>query len=409
MARNGAGSKVAPPPDHPGLDMETMVDCIAIIVAAGRGHRFGGELPKQYVDLDGVPVIRQTLTAFIEHASVDAVLPVIHEDDAALFAAAADGLAILEPVFGGASRQESVSNGLEALAEISPKLVLVHDAARPFVQTALVDRVIAALGEHDGAIPALSVSDTVKRVDADGAIVETVDRSALMRVQTPQGFRFDALLAAHRATVGEALTDDAAVAECAGLDVIVVDGDAANIKITTLDDLAPAGRGAAAALETRTGSGFDVHRFGPARPLMLCGVAVPHDRGLDGHSDADVGLHAITDAVLGAIGAGDIGDHFPPSDARWKGAASDVFLTHAASLVADDGGRIVNIDVTLICEAPRIGPHKQAMRERIGDILGIGAARVSVKGTTTEKLGFTGRGEGIAAQAMATVEMPRDW
>ncbi len=384
-----------------------MVDCIAIIVAAGRGHRFGGELPKQYVDLGGVPVIRRTLEAFIGHPAVDGVLAVIHDDDSELFAAAVAGLSVMPPVRGGATRQGSVLNGLEAISADPPRLVLVHDAARPFVDAATIDRVLAALDEHDGALPALPVSDTVKRVDGSGAIIETVDRADLVRAQTPQGFRFQALLDAHRAVAGKALTDDAAVAEHAGLNVIVVDGDPANLKITTMEDVHASGGAGTQDTETRTGSGFDTHRFGPPRPLLLCGVEVPHERGLAGHSDADVGLHALTDAVLGAIGAGDIGQHFPPGEAAWKDAASHLFLARAAELVAAQGGRIVNVDVTLICEAPRIGPHRDAMRARIGEILDIAVGRVSVKGTTTERLGFTGRGEGIAAQASVAVELPR--
>jgi len=385
-----------------------MDDCIAIIVAAGRGHRFGGELPKQYVNLGGVPVIRRTLEAFIGHPAVDGVLAVIHDDDREFFAAAAAGLSVMPPVSGGATRQGSVLNGLEAISADPPRLVLVHDAARPFVDAATIHRVLVALDDHDGALPALPVSDTMKRVDSAGAIIETVDRADLMRAQTPQGFRFQALLDAHRAVAGEALTDDAAVAEHAGLNVIVVDGDAANLKITTMEDVHASGGAGTQDTETRTGSGFDTHRFGPARTLWLCGVEVPHERGLDGHSDADVGLHALTDAVLGAIGAGDIGQHFPPGEAAWKDAASDLFLARAAELVAERGGRIVNVDVTLICEAPRIGPYREAMRARIAEILGIAAGRASVKGTTTERLGFTGRGEGIAAQASVAVELPRD-
>jgi len=381
-----------------------MIPCVALVVAAGRGRRVGGDIPKQYRQLDGAPVLRRTLGAFLSHPGVDRVLTVIHSDDRDLFEAAARGLDVMDPVPGGASRQESVLLGLESLEGLSFGKVLIHDAARPFVDAGVISRVLAALDTHPGAIPGLPVSDTLKRGDK-GLVEETVDREGLWRAQTPQGFRFADILEAHRTAVGATLTDDAAVAENAGLGVALVTGSEDNLKITTEDDLHRAGNRMVGG-SARTGLGFDVHRFGPGDHIMLCGVSIPFDKGLKGHSDADVGLHAITDAVLGAIGAGDIGTHFPPDDAQWKGAPSDVFLGRAAELVAEREGAIVNVDVTMICEAPRIGPHRAAMTARIAEILGLSQARVSVKGTTSEGLGFTGRGEGIATQAVASVWLP---
>ena len=313
-----------------------------------------------------------------------------------------------KPAAGGPSRQDSARLGLESLAALAPGAVLIHDGARPFVGAAVIDRVLDALGASAGAIAALPVTDTLKR-GADGLITGTVERAGLWRAQTPQGFRFAEILAAHQKSAGRELTDDAAVAERAGLPVALVEGAPENIKITTQDDLARAEcwlAGEQAGAETRVGQGFDVHRFGPGDQVMLCGIAVPHDAGLMGHSDADVGLHALTDAILGALGAGDIGQHFPPSEARWRDAESGVFLRHAGDLVTGAGGRIRHLDVTLICERPRIGPHRAAMVTRIAELLGIDAGRVSVKATTTEGLGFTGRGEGIAAQANATISLP---
>ncbi len=387
---------------------------VVIVVAAGRGLRAGGEMPKQYQALGGASVIARSIAAFTSHRGIDAVLPVIHKDDRDLFAraCAAAGSKCLAPVGGGATRQESVLAGLEALASHRPERVLIHDAARPLVAPDIIDRAFAALDSHAACLAALPVSDTLKQ-EADGLSVRTVDRSGLWRAQTPQGFHFAAILAAHRAARDAArtdFTDDASIAEWHGLPVALVAGSERNIKLTTPEDfdlaerlLSDAGRG----VETRHGSGFDVHAFEPGDHVVLCGVRVPHDAALKGHSDADVGLHALTDALLGAIGAGDIGDHFPPSDMQWCGAESGQFLRHAASLVAAKGGRIVHLDVTLICERPKIGPHKEAMRTRIADLLGLDIGRVSVKATTTEGLGFTGRREGIAAMASATVELPR--
>lgn len=381
-----------------------MGGCVALVVAAGRGSRMGGTTPKQWLDLAGRPVLRHSLETLAAHASIDAVRAVIHPDDRALFEAAAAGLAVGNPIVGGRTRQESVRLGLEAIVADAPDLVLIHDGARPFVDGQIIDRVISALHRHSGAIPAQPVHDTLKRAEA-GLVTATVERAGLWRAQTPQGFRFPAILAAHRAAAGEELTDDAAVAERAGLAVAVVAGAEENVKITTADDLRRAAERLMDLNETRVGTGFDVHHFVPGDHVMIGGVRVPHDRALAGHSDADVALHALTDAILGAIGGGDIGRHFPPSDPQWKGADSSRFLAHAAALAAKAGATIVHVDVTVICERPKVAPHAAAMVARIAQVLGIEPGRVSVKGTTTDGLGFTGRGEGIAAQAVATVRM----
>jgi 2-C-methyl-D-erythritol 4-phosphate cytidylyltransferase/2-C-methyl-D-erythritol 2,4-cyclodiphosphate synthase len=374
---------------------------VALVVGAGEGQRFGGELPKQYHLLAGVAVMRRSLKAFMDHPDVSAVQAVIHPNHHELYDAAAQGLALPVPVDGGATRQGSVLNGLESLNADEPSTVLIHDAARPLVDPGVISRVLAALQTSPGAIPALAVADTLKR--SDGQFVETtVDRQGLWRAQTPQGFHYQNILAAHRQAGGDELTDDAAVAERAGLAVAIVEGSEDNVKVTRTGDMVRAERILGAG-ETRTGLGFDVHRFGPGDHVMLCGVKVPHEFGLEGHSDADVGLHAVTDALLGAIGEGDIGTHFPPSDPQWKGTGSDIFLRHAGDVIAGMGGRISNIDVTLICEQPKIGPHRAAMIKRMAEILSITEHRISIKATTTERLGFTGRGEGIAAQAAATV------
>ena len=388
-----------------------MAGTVALVVAAGRGTRFGGERPKQYLPLAGRPVLGHGLRAFAGHPAIDAVRAVIHPDDRAAYDLAAGELAILEPVPGGASRQESVHLGLESLRALQPDKVLIHDGARPFVSAPVITRVVEGLDHDPAVLPALRVTDTLKR-EAAGLAAETVPREGLWRAQTPQGFRYAAILEAHgsaAAAGGERFTDDAAIAEQAGLPVRLVEGGRDNLKITTPEDLERAeamlGRRAE---ELRTGSGFDVHRFGAGSEVVLCGVALPHDAGLLGHSDADVGLHALTDAILGALAAGDIGDHFPPSDPRWAGAESGQFLAHARDLVAARGGRIVNVDVTLICERPKVGPHRPAMVARVAELLGVAPGRVSVKATTTEQLGFTGRREGIAAQASATIALPAD-
>ncbi len=387
-----------------------MSDAAALVVAAGRGHRFGAELPKQFLSLAGKPVLRHALEAFAAHPAIGAVQTVIHRDDRDLYQAAATGLDLRPPADGGATRQDSVHLGLAALADLAPKRVLIHDAARPFVSGEIIDRVLAGLESHAGVIPAVPVADTLKRVE-DGSVSGTVDRSGLWRAQTPQGFRYADILAAHADLAGRELTDDAALLEAAGLTVGIVEGAERNFKITSKDDMERAeGLLSGGRRETRCGTGFDVHRFGPPVPggltIQLCGVAVPYDRALLGHSDADVGLHAITDAIFGALGQGDIGSHFPPSDPQWKGADSAVFLRAAGELAAARDGRIVHLDVTLICEAPKIGPRREAMVARIAEILELDPGRVSVKATTTESLGFTGRREGIAAQATASLELP---
>jgi len=384
-----------------------MTDAVALVVAAGRGSRMGGGPPKQYRSLGGQPLLRHALARFAGHPRISGVRAVIHADDRAAYAKAVAGLALDEPVPGGATRQESVLRGLESLSRRAPRYVLIHDGARPFVDGATIDRVLDALEEVPGAIAALPVIDTLKRGDDGAAIVATLDRSGLWRAQTPQGFHYTEILAAHRRFAGSELTDDAAVAERGGLAVRLVAGSPDNVKITTAEDLARGERRlAGAGGETRVGQGFDVHRFCPGDHVMLGGVRIAHDRGLAGHSDADAGLHAVTDALLGALGAGDIGSHFPPSDPRWRGADSAAFLRHAGALLAAREGRIVNLDLTVICETPKIGPHRAAMAARIAEILDIDAARVAVKATTTEGLGFTGRGEGIAAQAVATLRLP---
>ena len=383
-----------------------MASCIALVVAAGRGTRLGAPLPKQYLPLAGRAVLRYSLEALADHPGIDAVRVVFNPQDAALYDAAASGLALMPPVAGGAARQDSVRLGLESLADAAPQRVLIHDGARPFLDRGTVDRVLAALDEAPGAIPALALKDTVKR-GADGRIVETLDRAQLWRAQTPQGFRYAPILAAHRAAAGSDLSDDAAVAERAGLGVRLVAGSEANFKVTTAEDLVQAEQVIRARQgDIRTGQGFDVHAFGPGVRVWLCGVEVAHEHGLVGHSDADVGLHALTDAILGALGAGDIGLHFPPGDPQWRGAPSHRFLRHAAGLVAAAGGSIGHVDVTLICERPKIGPHRAAMVARIAEILALDPSRVSIKATTTEGLGFTGRSEGIAAQAIATLRLP---
>ncbi len=380
--------------------------CIALVVAAGRGSRLGGALPKQYLDLGGKKLLRHALDSLTSHGGISSVRVVFDPSDAALYEQATQGLDLLAPVAGGSKRQDSVRLGLESLAALNPARVLVHDGARPFLDARLVDRVLAALDQAPAAIPALPVLDTVKRGE-DGVISQTLDRANLWRAQTPQGFRYKEILAAHRGVIGEDLPDDAAVAERAGLPVRLVEGSEDNIKVTTADDLTRAARILAGRLgEVRTGQGFDVHAFGPGDHLWLCGVKVPHDQALVGHSDADAGLHALTDAILGALGAGDIGVHFPPSDAQWRGAPSHKFLRHAANLVKQAGGAISHVDLTLICERPKIGPHRAAMVKRVAEILELDEKRVSVKATTTEQLGFTGRGEGIAAQAVATLRLP---
>lgn len=394
----------------------TMVTTAAVVVAAGRGTRVrgGDALPKQYLHLAGRPVLGHSLRVLTDHPQIDAALVVINSDDAALYedAAAPFAARLMPRVAGGATRQASVLAGLEALAHRAPDRVLIHDAARPFLSAELVTGLIAALDASPGAIAAEPVSDTLKQAGADGTIARTIDRAGLWRAQTPQAFRFEAILHAHRRAAEASLsdfTDDAGLAEWAGLAVKLVESSGRNMKLTTAADFELAERmlaPAPALLEPRNGTGFDVHRFAEGDHVWLCGVRVPHMHRLEGHSDADVGLHALTDALLGAIGDGDIGQHFPPSDPAWRGAPSRIFLTDAAQRVGALGGRISNVDVTFLCEAPKVGPHRLAMRQAVASILGIDVGRVGIKATTMEGLGFIGRGEGIAAMASATVLMP---
>ncbi|ODT80325.1 MAG: bifunctional 2-C-methyl-D-erythritol 4-phosphate cytidylyltransferase/2-C-methyl-D-erythritol 2,4-cyclodiphosphate synthase [Pelagibacterium sp. SCN 64-44] len=386
-----------------------------IIVAAGKGERAradGDPMPKQYRNLAGTPVLARTIGAFLDYPHITHVLPVINADHADRYAAL--GLSdprLLSPVTGGASRQSSVLEGLKALAPLRPDLVLIQDAARPFAIPEVIGDVIAVLSQYDGALPALPITDTIKR-SVDGRMVAgTEDRNQLAAAQTPQGFRFGQILSAHMraAMLPRQFTDDAEIAEWAGLSVGMVMGDRNNIKITHPEDFIRAERILMGdhGMETRIGTGYDVHSFEPGDAVWLGGVRIPHHARLNGHSDADVALHALTDAILGAIGEGDIGVHFPPSDMRWKGAASTIFLKHAGDLVAQRGGRIVNCDVTIVAETPRIAAHAPAMCAVIAETLGIAASRVAVKATTNEKLGFIGREEGIVAMASASVEVPR--
>lgn len=382
----------------------------AVVVAGGRGLRAGGDLPKQYRRILGAPVIRPSLATLALHRGIAAVQPVIHPDDGPLFQQASAGLALLPAVHGGATRQASVRAGLEALERHRPDLVLVHDAARPFASEALVTRAIEAAHASGAAVPVMAVADTVKTVDAAGCVTGTIDRAQLRLVQTPQAFGFASLLAAHRQaqTAGrDDFSDDAQLAEWAGLKVTTFEGEAGNVKLTTSDDFVRAEMAQVAALsDVRTGFGFDVHSFGDGDHVMLGGVRISHRRGLAGHSDADVVLHALVDAILGALAEGDIGVHFPPTDPRWRGASSDRFLAFAVERVRVRGGRIAHLDVTIVCEAPRIGPHRDLMRARIAEISGLPIERVGVKATTSEKMGFTGRGEGMAAFANATIRLP---
>ena len=380
-----------------------------IVVAAGTGERMGG-VPKQYRLLAGRSVLTRTIDAFARRTDVNWVLPVIHRDHAELYRELGlGGAKLLEPVIGAATRQGSVLAGLEALVAHSPDLVLIQDAARPMVDDAVIGGVIGALGQ--AALPVVQVTDTIKR-SADGKTVSgTEDRRHLFAAQTPQGFAFADILDAHRraASASSEFTDDAAIAEWAGIPVALTAGSPRNVKLTHPEDFERAERLLGGGdMETRTGTGFDVHPFEPGDAVWLGGVRIPHIAKLKGHSDADAALHALTDAIYGALGEGDIGSFFPPSDPKWKGAASSIFLKHAAGLVAERGGRIVNLDLTIVCETPRIGPHVPAMKAAIADAAGIAPGRVAVKATTSEKLGFTGRSEGLMAMATATIELPRE-
>lgn len=372
----------------------------AIVVAGGRGSRVGGDIPKQYNDLGGIPVIARTIAALDDAVVLTQIIVVIHPDDSALFEAArAETRAELSVVTGGASRDASVRAGLAALSETA-ELVLIHDAARPLVSREVIHGVLDALQTHDGAAPALAVTDALWR--GDSIVTGTQAREGLWRAQTPQGFHIDAIRRAHDAHAGGA-ADDVEVARAAGLRVAITQGDEANLKITRREDFARAAQYLERAMDIRTGNGFDVHAFGEGDHVMLCGIAIPHERGLKGHSDADVGLHTLTDAIYGALAEGDIGTHFPPSDPQWKGAESHIFLSHAVELAASKGFAISNADLTLICEEPKIGPHASAMRARLAELLRIDLDRISVKATTTERLGFMGRKEGIAAMASVTL------
>ncbi|NDW03373.1 bifunctional 2-C-methyl-D-erythritol 4-phosphate cytidylyltransferase/2-C-methyl-D-erythritol 2,4-cyclodiphosphate synthase [Jiella pacifica] len=391
----------------------------AILVAAGRGERAGHstEGPKQYRTIGGRAVLAHTLALFRSHPRIETIVLVIHADDHALCERAlGKEAARVHLVTGGAERQISVRRGLEFLraSDRPPGIVLIHDAVRPFADHATVDRVIAAAIAHGGAIPAVPIADTIKRATSDLSIAETVPRSGLYGAQTPQGFRFAAIVGAHEAAAGSGrsdFTDDASIAEWAGARVVLVEGAAGNVKLTTREDIAAADERLAneklkeklPVIDVRTGNGYDVHRLVPGDHVTLCGIKIAHDQRLDGHSDADVGLHALTDALLATCGAGDIGDHFPPSDPQWKGAASHIFVEEAVRIVAAKGGRIMNADISLICEAPKIAPHREAMRQAIATMTGLSLDRVSVKATTNETIGFVGRREGIAAIATASV------
>jgi len=387
-----------------------------LVVAGGKGVRLGTDRPKQYLSCAGRPLIVHTLEALAASFRFSAVTVVIRAEDRALYDDAVAQLtarataALGAPAIGGATRQQSVLSGLETLVAAEPDIVLIHDAARPFPSVDLVGRAIEAAERHGAAAPGTAMSDTIKQVDGEGRVLATPPRSALRAVQTPQAFRFPLILAAHRraaaAGVGD-LTDDVAVAEWVGAPAYVFEGDPANVKVTTMQDLEAAEARLTASLsETRVGQGFDVHAFAPGDHMWLCGVRIAHSAALSGHSDADVGLHALADALYGALAEGDIGQHFPPSDPEWKGTASKIFLAHAAERVRARRGVISHLDVTLICEAPKIGPHREAMRARVAEIAGLDVGRVAVKATTSERLGFTGRGEGIACLATATVRLP---
>jgi 2-C-methyl-D-erythritol 4-phosphate cytidylyltransferase/2-C-methyl-D-erythritol 2,4-cyclodiphosphate synthase len=387
-----------------------MASIAAVVVAAGQGVRAGGSLPKQFRDLGGQTMLRRTLLALLAEPRITAVQPVIRMADRALFEESATGLSLRAPVAGGATRQASVRAGLQALEPLAPDIVLVHDAARPFVSPALISRAIAAAAQSGAAVPGIAVADTVKAVDADARVTETLDRGRLRLIQTPQAFAFEPLLAAHRKAAKEGredFTDDAALAEWAGMRVAVFEGESGNIKMTNPEDFARADAVRAAELgDVRVGSGIDVHSFGPGDHVMVGGVRIPHSQALTGHSDADVGLHALVDAILGALADGDIGSHFPPSDPQWKGASSDRFFTFAVERVKQRGGMILHLDLNIVCEAPRIGPHRDAIRGNVARLGGIDPSRVAVKATTSEKMGFTGRGEGMVAYATATVRLP---
>jgi len=385
-------------------EQEKMINA-AVIVAAGRGHRAGTSLPKQYLELNGKTVLRRTIESFLAHQDISLVQVVIHPDDLELYDKAVEGLELPPPVSGGESRQASVLNGLEALAPRKPTNVLIHDAARPFVSRHDISNILTKLENHPAVLPAVRLADTLKR-EKNGMVGDTLDREGLWRAQTPQGFEFASILEAHRRQAGQNLTDDCAVAEASDIAVAIVESSENNFKITTADDVKRAQQMTATQILTRMGSGFDVHGFCDGDQVTLCGISIPHNRSLKGHSDADVALHALTDALLGSMALGDIGQHFPPGDSDWKNADSAIFLQKANDLVRQAGAEVVNLDLTIICESPKIGPHSEAMRKNVATLLDLPIDRVSIKATTTEGLGFAGRKEGIAAQALASVRCP---
>ena len=379
--------------------MSSIERTVALIVAAGSGIRAGGDMPKQFRLVRGQPMLRHSFAAFARHPEFDAVYIAIGEGQDQQALECLSGLTAPRLLVGGATRRESVHKGLQAIAaDGGAARVLIHDAARPFLPTSVIDSLLSALNNATGAVPALAVVDSLAR--GGETLTSTVERDGLWRIQTPQAFHFDAILAAHEDWSDEEPSDDARMLMTAGQKVKIIPGDECLAKFTFASDF----QGNDVLPSTRSGSGLDVHRLVAGEELWLCGVRVPHNKGLAGHSDADVAIHALTDAILGAMALGDIGDHFPPSDAQWRGASSDRFLEHALKLSADMGYSLANADVTIICEAPKIGPHKLTMRARLAEIMGVDVSRVSVKATTTELLGFTGRGEGIAAQATATFE-----
>lgn len=376
----------------------------AIIVAAGKGKRAGTSLPKQFVRIGGKPLFAHAVAAFAAHQAISRIILVVGSGQEDLARQAVGNLAVDAIVTGGAERQHSVAAGLLAAGDVDQ--VLIHDAARPFLGAEVIDRLIAALETSDGAVPALPVVDTVAR--SDGVLGDVVDRTGLIRIQTPQAFRMDVIQRAHASWTGANATDDAQMVRAAGYTVAVVEGDPMLEKVTQPGDFDTAEQRLRSSFVSRSGMGYDVHRLSEGEDLWLGGVKIDHPKGLAGHSDADVALHALTDALLGALGDGDIGSHFPPSEPKWRGASSHKFVEHAAGLITAAGGCIDHVDVTIICEAPKIGPHRKAMRDAIAGMLQVPVARVSVKATTTERLGFTGRGEGIAAQAIATIRLPEE-
>lgn len=379
---------------------------VALVVAAGRGERAGGSMPKQFAALAGKAVIAHSVDRLLSHPKIDAVYVVTGHDQMDLMATALSDRAVMPLISGGENRRISVENGLAGIQESGgAKRILIHDAARPLLPAAVIDRLLAALDRGRAAIPVLPVADTLAQVTGADRLGDTISRTSLARVQTPQAFDFETIRLAHASwPVDREATDDAQMVRAAGLSVAIIEGDPLLEKITQAADFAGAEARLSARCSTRVGMGYDVHRLVAGETLWLGGIIIPHDHGLSGHSDADVALHALTDALLGAVAAGDIGQHFPPSDPQWKGASSDRFLCHAASLVAAAQGVIEHVDLTIICEAPKIGPYREAIRQRVAELLQLELRQVSIKATTTERLGFTGRREGIAAQAVATVK-----